>query len=221
MAAENGLSASQTIIVSHGGADALRAVGAAGTDLVGANRVAAVVEAGHKLRTGSDGKSRVAALARVERYLVEVVAGDALDELSLDAVLDANGIERRWLRDTTIRLCQPLEPWDKTASQFSAELRSRVAQLDWPPQLTVNSSRVRAPKTEDWDKLLKAEAVSELLSSTIHGVKGQEFPAVALTLPTRMRKDAPAGRSSTTGSSGSRPKPGAFSTSGRPERRRS
>ncbi|MFE7632964.1 UvrD-helicase domain-containing protein [Kitasatospora sp. NPDC057518] len=190
VAAENGLSARQTIIVSHGGADALRAVGAAGTDLVGANRVAAVVDAGHKLRAGSDGKSRVAALERVERYLIQTVAAGSLNELSLDAVLDAIGIERRWLRDTAIRLCQSLEPKNKTASGFSAELRARVAQLDWPSQLTVDCSVFRAPKAKDWEGLLNAEAASEILSSTIHGVKGQEFPAVALTLPARMRKDA-------------------------------
>ncbi|WP_328954067.1 ATP-dependent helicase [Kitasatospora purpeofusca] len=189
VAVENGFSIGQTIILSHGGADALRAVGAAAADVVGSNRVAAVVDAGHKLRTGSDGNARIAALERVERYLIEAVAGSSLAELSLDAVLDANGIERRWLRDTAIRLCQSLEPWDKTASGFSAELRSRVVQLDWPPQLAVNCSHFRAPTTDAWEELLKAEAASGLLSSTIHGVKGQEFPAVALTLPARMRKD--------------------------------
>ncbi|MFB7618112.1 UvrD-helicase domain-containing protein [Kitasatospora sp. NPDC056181] len=187
--AAHGLSANQAIIVSHGGADALRAVGASGADLVGGNRVAAVVDAGRKLRAGSDGKSRVAALERVERHLVETVAADSLGEMSLEAVLDANGIERRWLRDTAIRLCQSMEPWDMTASQFSAEVRARVTQLGWPSKLTVDGSLFRAPRADLWEELLQAEASFELLSSTIHGVKGQEFPAVALTLPTRLRKD--------------------------------
>ncbi|WP_274562401.1 UvrD-helicase domain-containing protein [Streptomyces spiramyceticus] len=188
-AEKHGLMADETIIVSHGTADVLRAAGVKASDAVGTNRVAAIVDAGYKLRSSSDGKSRVAALERVERDLVEAAVGGSLDHKSLEAVCEEHSIERRWLRDATMRLCQALDPHGMTAAQFSAAVRARVTGLDWPPHLTVSSSLFRAPAAGKWSELLKSEVSAVLPFSTIHGAKGLEFPAVALVLSDRLRKD--------------------------------
>ncbi|MFI9274645.1 UvrD-helicase domain-containing protein [Kitasatospora sp. NPDC052896] len=192
-AEEYGFTAELTITLSHGSADAMRAVGVSTVDAVGNNRVAAIVDAGQKLRANTDGSLRVAALERVERDLVEAAVG-TFGPYSLDAVLERHGIDRRWLRDTTVRLCQVLDPEQMTASQFSATVRSRLAELAWPSNLTINTALFRAPTASDWVALKGAGAPSVLPHSTVHGVKGLEFPVVALTLPAKLRKHEATGR---------------------------
>ncbi|OEJ41227.1 hypothetical protein AR457_10065 [Streptomyces agglomeratus] len=187
-AEKHGLTADQAIIVSHGTNDVLRAAGVKTDDAIGNNRVAAIVDAGFKLRGSSDGKSRVAALERVERDLVEAAVG-SLDHKSLEAVCEEHRIERRWLRDATMRLCQALDPDGMTATQFSAAVRGRVTDLDWPRHLSVSTSIFKAPTAAKWSDLLKNDVSALLPFSTIHGVKGLEFPAVALVLGERLRRD--------------------------------
>ncbi|MFF4354824.1 3'-5' exonuclease [Streptomyces sp. NPDC001530] len=73
------------------------------------------------------------------------------------------------------------------AAEFSAAVRARVNALQWAPHLSVNPSIFRAPTASDWAQLTKNDVRPSLPFSTIHGVKGLQFPAVALVLPSTSR----------------------------------
>jgi hypothetical protein len=147
---QHDLAPEQTIILAHSAADAMRAAGAVATDTAGRNRVAAIVDAGRKLRHKAYGKARLGALERVERDLAEAACGP-LGNLNLDAHCEAGRIDRRWLRDSAMRLCQSLDPTDTTAAAFSTLVRARVGALAWPTHLAINTSAFRAPPTAAWN----------------------------------------------------------------------
>jgi DNA helicase-2/ATP-dependent DNA helicase PcrA len=188
----HGLETRDTMVVSHRTADAMRAVGIGATDPVGNNRVAAVVDAGRKLREGADSRVRLTAVERVASFLVEAAVGD-FGHKSVEAVCEEHGIDRRWLRDAALRLSQSLTPDSMAPSEFAAAVRARVNSLDWPAQLTVNASIFRAPTATVWANLTKADVRPALPFSTIHGVKGQQFPAVALVLPSQNNRRSSSG----------------------------
>lgn len=67
-------------------------------------------------------------------------------------------------------------------------------ELTWPSNMTINTALFKAPAAKGWAVLMTSGLPSALPHSTVHGVKGPEFPAVALTLPAKLRKHESTGR---------------------------
>lgn len=179
---------SQIIVLAHRKSDARNAAGAAARGEAGGNRVVCIALASRALRDPkTDSRTKRKACDDLERVLLSFAqarVGDLGTELACEEV----GLSRGWLRDAAVRIALGIDdPQRLTSARFTAMLRSKLNSLPWPS--SVKTGKLRAPDQAAW-KVVEAGSRDSLRWSTIHGVKGCQFPAVALVIPEKLPQDA-------------------------------
>lgn len=195
LAKQHHLVASDLIVLAHAEANGMKAAGVANTESTGSNRVLAVANAGFKLRsTAFDARTRLKAIQQVERAVLAALAHSSdFGHKSFEAACEELGVEGRWIRDFAVRMAIALEADGKTGKEFAAEVRTFLKAANWgdlqPPAQADLGGVFRAPTEDAWSDVSAMRAKPLIAYSTVHGVKGAEFPGVVLVLPSTLRKD--------------------------------
>ncbi|MER6284438.1 ATP-dependent helicase [Streptomyces sviceus] len=188
------LAADDLMILSHAEVHSMKAAGAI-SDGSGNNKVLGIANAGLKLQSReADPKTRRKAITRVERDILALLtAGQTVGHHSFDAMREQVGIEQRWLDDFTVRLVMGMSTEGKSRQAFAAEVRDFLKNADWgdvqPPDASDLSNLYKAPTNDEWSNIESSDKGPAVRFSTVHGVKGKEFPGVVLVLPDRLRAD--------------------------------
>ncbi|MFE0872823.1 UvrD-helicase domain-containing protein [Streptomyces rochei] len=189
------LAAGGLVVLSHAEAHGMKAVGVASREGAGSNRVLAIANAGCMLRSrDTDPKARRKAVEQVQRAVLKALTvGRDTEHHSFDAVCEEISVDPRWLESFSVRMALGLNTEGKTRLNFAASVRDFLKTADW--------GNVSAPASNDLGALFKAPSEGAWASvatfgnsptihySTVHGVKGMEFPGVVLVLPERLRVD--------------------------------
>ena len=129
-------------------------------------------------------KEKLHALLNVEKLLLRLLDQD-IQHLSSEIYCERNNIDYRWLKRCALLVLDssPLAPTNKTElDAWIIPVKQRLSQL--PKPLNSKLSWI-APgkifkKHEKWS--IKDTGIDVSYSSTIHGVKGEEFESVLLVL---------------------------------------
>ncbi|KIZ14950.1 UvrD-helicase domain-containing protein [Streptomyces natalensis] len=187
------LSAKEMMLLSHAEAHGMKAAGAVNIDSSASSRVLAIAHAGFQLRSQQTApKTRRGALAQVERAVLAALTADrATPDHSLAALCEEAGLERRWLEGFAVRMALALDPTGQSKQVFAAEVRAFLKTASWgvvpPPDPAVLSRLFKAPLDSAWAGVAGFGITPAVRHSTVHGVKGMEFPGVVLVLPERLR----------------------------------
>ncbi|MER8156909.1 UvrD-helicase domain-containing protein [Streptomyces sp. NPDC094472] len=189
------LVADELVVLSHAEAHGMKAAGVVSLEGAGSNRVLAIANAGCKLRSReTDPKARKKAVDQVQRaILAALTVGRETQHHSFAAVCEEVGVEPRWLESFAVRLALSLDAEGKTRSDFAASVRDSLKTADWGTVLAPASSDLgnlfKAPSEGAWAGVASFGNNPSIRYSTVHGVKGMEFPGVVLVLPDRLRVD--------------------------------
>ncbi|WP_405861077.1 ATP-dependent helicase [Streptomyces sp. NBC_01515] len=196
IAEEHGLAASDLMLLAHAGAHGMEAAGVVAVGGSGNNRVLSIADAGFKLRsTEFNSQTRLKVTGQVERaVLAALTSGKDFEHKGLEAICEKLGIETRWLRNFAVRMAVALDAEGKTAKEFAVEVREFLKTADWgdatPPVPGDLGNLFKAPKEVDWGNVSNLGDNPLIPYSTVHGVKGMEFPGVVLVLPETPRSKA-------------------------------
>ncbi|MEU5156141.1 UvrD-helicase domain-containing protein [Glycomyces sp. NPDC021274] len=191
----------ELVLLAHKRKDALRAAGMAASGELGSNRVAAIADAGLKLRSAeTDAVARRDAVRRVEKAVLAVLDdGGDLRFKSIEGACAELGIDERRLREASVRMAVSLSAQGKTRGQFAREVRDYFRDVQWTelkpvaPELDGLGNLIQAPTEEVWNGMSNR---GQLLvqCSTVHGVKGREFKGVGIVIPSSLRPNEGSGR---------------------------
>jgi hypothetical protein len=190
--AANGLRNQDMVVLAHAASHALQAAGAGKTSDVGNRRIVLIANAAQRvLSQSSDARVRVGAIQDVERILVGLIDDEQPGYATLDALCEVYGLDRRWLRDAATRVLMAAHPADHDSSTYTARIRAVVSSIAFPPHLKLRrvNQYLATPPAVAWRALEKPQQRPWFTWGTIHSVKGQEFPGVALIIPEGLRKD--------------------------------
>lgn len=185
-----GLSLSDAIVLAHRTTDALSVGGRRVNQSNTSDRVALAAGAVAVLRdVSATPRQRLLARDQLGDTMLTLVGVD--DDGLLVERLDGAGIDGRWFKRLIARVSSELRgPLAEGRNQFTQALRDQMTGVSWPNNLQLSPGSMRTPRQTSWDALsLGGEADDALQASTVHGVKGQEFGAVLLVLPRRLRAD--------------------------------
>ena len=119
--------------------------------------------------------------------------GRETEHHSFAAVCEEVGVDPRWLEDFAVRLALGLDAEGKTRADFAASAREWLKMADWGNMSVPASSDLgnlfKAPSEGAWASVASFGNTPSIRYSTVHGVKGMEFPGVVLVLPERLRID--------------------------------
>jgi ATP-dependent exoDNAse (exonuclease V) beta subunit len=189
--AQHDLAEHDVVVLAHKRNHARQAAGSAAATAVGAQKVMRVAEASRLMRAkGADAKTVFRATATAERLLLERLEGHDLAQTTVDTMCESLGIERRWLREAAVRTLMAADPDQCDRTQYSARLQTVVESLSFPSHLIMRpvTQYLRTPSVDQWGKLGTPSQEVSLAWATVHSVKGQEFPAVALVIPDSRHK---------------------------------
>lgn len=196
IAEEHELAASDLMLLAHAGAHGMQAAGVVAVGGSGNNRVLSIADAGFKLRsTEFNSQTRLKVIGQVERaVLAALTSGKDFEHKGLEAICEKLGIETRWLRNFAVRMAVVLDAEGKTAKEFAVEVREFLKTADWgdatPPAAGDLGNLFKAPREVDWGNVASLGDNPLIPYSTVHGVKGMEFPGVVLVLPDTPRSKA-------------------------------
>jgi DNA helicase II / ATP-dependent DNA helicase PcrA len=188
-----GFAAAEVLVASHQRKDALSAAGRHPDSETGSRKIAILADAAISLRgTAVSPRERKNATESAERVILGLVPSVGLGSTTLDAACEESQISRRWLREAAMRLLIGYDPRDLKSSEYAAKIREHVSALSWPtPQVLVSlADNLKAVPQAGWDALISAPDEQGFVVDTIHGVKGKEFPAVAVVVPKKLRADS-------------------------------
>ncbi|MFJ8793675.1 UvrD-helicase domain-containing protein [Streptomyces sp. NPDC102462] len=194
------LAADDLVVLSHAEAHGMKAVGVAGLEAAGSNRVLAIANAGSTLRSReTDPKARRKAVEQVQRaILATLTVGRDTQHHSFTAVCEEISVDPRWLESFAVRMALGLDAQGKTRLDFAAEVREFLKTASWGDGPAPASSDLgklfKAPPEAAWAGVSSFGNSPSIRYSTVHGVKGMEFPGVVLVLPDRLRVDPVTGR---------------------------
>ncbi|MER6432128.1 ATP-dependent helicase [Streptomyces sp900105245] len=187
------LVADDLVVLSHAEAHGMKAAGVVSLESGGNNRVLAIANAGSKLRSReTDPKTRKKVLDQVQRaILAALTVGRETQHHSFAAVCEEVGVDPWWLENFAVRLALSLDAEGKSRGDFAASVRDSLKTADWGNMSAPASSHLgnlfKAPSEEVWASLARFGNSPSIRHSTVHGVKGMEFPGVVLVLPDRLR----------------------------------
>ncbi len=182
------LAATDLIVLSHAEAHSMKAAGVVDVES-GTSKVLEIADAGFKLRsTDFDARARLKALEKVERSTLRLLTADTkTGHKGFDLIREELGIEARWLREFAVRISISLDAADKTRDAFAEEVRNVLKAVDWhhldPPTARAIGSMYKAPSEKAWGGIVHLRQSPLIPYSTVHGVKGLEFPGVVLIIP--------------------------------------
>ncbi|MFD4923100.1 UvrD-helicase domain-containing protein [Streptomyces goshikiensis] len=194
------LAADDLVVLSHAEAHGMKAAGVVSLDGAGNNRVLAIANAGSKLRSReTDPKTRKKVVDQVQRsILAALTVGRETQHHSFAAVCEDVGVDPRWLENFAVRLALSLDAGGMSRGDFAATVRDSLKAADWghlsAPTSGDLGSLFRAPPEDAWASVASFGNNPSIRYSTVHGVKGMEFPGVVLVLPDRLRVDRVTGR---------------------------
>ncbi|MCX5309042.1 UvrD-helicase domain-containing protein [Streptomyces sp. NBC_00160] len=194
------LAADDLVVLSHAEAHGMKAAGVVSLDGAGKNRVLAIAHAGSKLRSReADPKTRKKVVDQVQRsILAALTVGRETQHHSFAAVCEDVGVDPRWLENFAVRLALSLDAGAMSRGDFAAAVRDSLKAADWGHMSAPTSSDLgslfRAPPEDAWASVASFGNNPSIRYSTVHGVKGMEFPGVVLVLPDRLRVDRVTGR---------------------------
>lgn len=194
------LTADDLVILSHAEAHGMKAAGVASLEAAGSNRVLAVANAGSTLRSReTNPKARREAVEQVQRAILATLAvGRDTQHHSFTAVCEEISVDPRWLESFAVRMALGLDAQSKTRLDFAAEVREFLKTASWGDGPAPASSDLgklfKAPPEVAWASVSSFGNSPSIRYSTVHGVKGMEFPGVVLVLPDRLRVDPATGR---------------------------
>ncbi|MET9664982.1 ATP-dependent helicase [Streptomyces sp. NPDC006475] len=189
------LTAGALVLLSHAHAHGMKAAGVVSLESTGSNRVLSIANAGFKLRAWeTDPKTRRKAVEQVQRAVLAAIAdAQNTEDNSFPVACDKEGIDTRWLESFAVWMALNLNAEGKVRQVFAAEVRAFLKAADWgeiaPPIPGNLSNLFKAPTEKDWAGVACFGNGPSIRHSTIHGVKGMEFPGVVLVLPDRLRED--------------------------------
>ncbi|WP_406123664.1 UvrD-helicase domain-containing protein [Streptomyces canus] len=189
------LAADDLVVLSHAEAHGMKAAGAGSLEGAGSNRVLAIANAGSKLRSReSDTKTRKKAVDQVQRAVLKALTvGRDIEHHSFTAICEEIGVDPRWLESFAVRMALGLDAERKARLDFAAEVRDFLKSANWgdaPAPASSDLGRLfKAPSEGDWASVASFGSCPSMRYSTVHGVKGMEFPGVVLVLPDRLRVD--------------------------------
>jgi hypothetical protein len=189
------LVADDLVILSHAEAHGMKAAGVVSREDGGSSRVLAIAKAGSKLRSReTDPKARKKAVDQVQRAILAVLTvGRDTQHHSFGAVCEETGVDPRWLESFAVRLALSLDAEGMTRSDFAASVRDSLKTADWgnvpAPASSALGNLFKAPSEGAWAGVASFGNEPTIRYSTVHGVKGMEFPGVVLVLPDRLRVD--------------------------------
>ncbi|WP_329101605.1 UvrD-helicase domain-containing protein [Streptomyces sp. NBC_01439] len=190
------LVAGDLMLLSHAEAHGMKAAGVVDAEASGSNRVLAIADAGFKLRSKEfDARTRFKSIEQVERaVLTALTSGKDSGHKSFEAICEKLGLETRWLRNFAVRMAVALDAEGKTRQGFATEVRDFLKDANWgdlnPPVSGDLGGLFRAPKEDVWANVASLGDDPLIPYSTVHGVKGMEFPGVVLVLPDTPRSKA-------------------------------
>ncbi|MFE3380423.1 UvrD-helicase domain-containing protein [Streptomyces anulatus] len=191
------LTADDLILLSHAETHGMKAAGVPGIDNTNPNRVARIASAGQILRSRTtDPRTRRKAIEQVERTVLDALTTDQRPRTGredFDAQCERAGVEPRWLEAFAVRMALRLNTADRTRNTFAAEVRTYLRDADWgdtrPPATTDLGKLFKAPNEATWTRTASTGAEPLMRFSTVHGVKGRQYPGVVLVVPDRLRTD--------------------------------
>ncbi|MFC8493004.1 UvrD-helicase domain-containing protein [Streptomyces sp. NPDC057235] len=187
------LVAGDLVVLSHAESHGMKATGAVILDGGVNNRVLAIANAGSTLRSReTDPKTRKKAVAQVQRaILAALTVGRERPHHSFAGACEEAGVDPRWLESFAVRLALSLDAEGMSRADFAASVRNFFKAADWGDMPTPASndlgSLFRAPPESAWSSVSSISSKPSIRYSTVHGVKGMEFPGVVLVLPDRLR----------------------------------
>ncbi|RZD71851.1 hypothetical protein C0Q57_06025 [Streptomyces albidoflavus] len=189
------LAADGLVVLSHAEAHGMKAAGVASLEGAGSNRVLAIANAGSTLRSrATDPKARRKAVEQIQRAVLKALTvGRDTEHRSFDAVCEEIGVDPRWLESFAVRMALRLNTEGKTRLNFAASVRDFLRTADWgnvpAPAPNDLGTLFKAPSERAWASVASFGNSPTIRYSTVHGVKGMEFPGVVLVLPDRLRVD--------------------------------
>ena len=190
-AAAHELAEQDVVVLAHAGRHARQAAGAGKSLAVGDLKVVRIADAAQRLITrGSDPRMRLRAIQEAEHILLGRLQDPPPEHATLDAHCELLGLDRQWLREAAVRVLMAAHPAELDRIRYTTRLQSVVESIPFPPQLAARrvTQYLSTPSVDQWAKLDATPQDRSLTWGTIHSVKGQEFPAVALVIPARPRK---------------------------------
>ncbi|MFD3566017.1 UvrD-helicase domain-containing protein [Streptomyces sp. NPDC058667] len=187
------LAADDLVILSHAESHGMKAAGGVSIESTGSNRVLAIANAGSKLRSReTDPKTRRKAVEQVQRALLAALTvGRDIQHHSFAAVCEEISVDSRWLESFAVRMALALDAEGKTRLAFAAEVRDFLKAADWGyiagPAASDLGNLFKAPSEGAWAGVASFGSSPSIRYSTVHGVKGMEFPGVVMVLPDRLR----------------------------------
>jgi DNA helicase II / ATP-dependent DNA helicase PcrA len=206
IARKHGISGAKTRVIAHRRADARALIRAGKQAPGGVGQMEDLLSALAELRSGTDTRGRLAAARRVEAVILSQFAWDAnpaatsagggTGKESLVARVDqlaALEIEPEQLRVEVARLLQESLAWPdakacKASVRATYESFAATRPLDLQPD--IGRRLLIPPKVWDFwlsrtEALLTGSQVMGVQWGHVHGVKGEEFDAVVLAVPSR------------------------------------
>jgi superfamily I DNA/RNA helicase len=177
LVAGHDLTPEDVIVLAHKATDAqMFAGGGKDRDHKGEGLVVNIARASAVLRSvSSSSHDRHKAVELIERTLRRITGLNETDPWSDD----------RWLRGMAVRLAWSVDPTVPDPQQYSRGLREYVKGIPRPSGVDITVSIgtfFQTPNPKSW-KASSEETTAIFRSSTIHSVKGQEFPGVVVVLP--------------------------------------
>ncbi|WP_181011283.1 ATP-dependent helicase [Streptomyces sp. SM10] len=197
IAERNKLTADDLILLSHAETHGMKAAGVPGIDNNTPNRVARIAAAGQILRSRTtDPRTRRKAIDQVQRTVLDALTADQGTKTGregFDAQCELAGVEPRWLEAFAVRMALRLDAADTTRNTFATDVRTYLRDADWgdtrPPNTSELGGLFRAPNDATWTSIASTGAEPLMRFSTVHGVKGRQYPGVVLVVPERLRTD--------------------------------
>ncbi len=189
---QHSVSHNDSIVLGHRQADATRISGNGTSNFSTNDSVAslaiAITEAADELAMPRD---RQKPQTKIEAGLLKFLALSDVSR-SIEDILEQASIDRRWFKRLTASTKTTMRPHIGSGrSVFAQQLKKSLNAVSWPAGHAINSSAIRTPTERSWRAVVTLpEPVEDAIrSSTIHGVKGQEFDAVLLAIPESLRRD--------------------------------
>ncbi|EGG48289.1 DNA helicase-2/ATP-dependent DNA helicase PcrA [Streptomyces canus] len=189
------LAADDLVLLSHAEAHGMKAAGVGSQENAGSNRVLAIAHAGFKIKSQeTDPKTRKKAIDQVQRAILKTLTvGRDIEHHGFAGICEEIEVDPRWLDSFAVRMILSLDAKGKSRADFAAEVRNFLKTADWgggpAPTASDLGKLFKAPSEAAWASVASFGNSPSIRYSTVHGVKGMEFPGVVLVLPERLRVD--------------------------------
>lgn len=187
-----GLNPDDSIVVAHGASTARSAAGGMKEESTSNRMAMRFARASMTLRSRkADSREIRRAVASAERALLDLGVESTANK-PISEACDALGLDERMLRDLAVRICLGLNPLTLSRTDYAKAIRDLIETSPLPASVELKklSDPIKAAPVDTWNEVAEHGVQPILPWATIHTVKGREFPAVVMTIPKSLRKNA-------------------------------